>query len=266
MENKPVKSLIFGHSHVWSVKRAMVEGGYQAVHPDYEARILLCGTAEFPGSLISYSASGGEMLNPCLLSQLNQNEPLDRARTTLVSMVQGNHYNVIGLVRDGAQFDFVLPGREDLPVLPGAQIIPYGAVRDTIVNEMKELEAFLRRLKRLGFAYVFHVNAPPPIRSSDFILEELRKKGQVEDETIQVTDPFVRLKLWILQKRVLNLIGNRLKMGCFHALPETQDKDGFLRQEFWKDSVHANEKYSAILLRQIENRTLEAVNLEKASA
>ena len=86
------------------------------------------------------------MLNPCLLSQLNQNEPLDRARTTLVSMVQGNHYNVIGLVQDGAQFDFVLPGREDLPVLPGAQIILYGAVRDTIVNEMKELEALLRRL------------------------------------------------------------------------------------------------------------------------
>jgi hypothetical protein len=265
MGSKNSTSLIFGHSHVWSIKRALGQADYAPQAEGYESRVLLCGTNEFPGSLISFSDAGKEMINPCLLSQLNQIKDVDPSRTTLVSMVQGNYYNIVGLVQDGEAFDFVIPGREELPMLPDAKIIPFGAIWETVERETLELEAFLRRLTKLKYAGVIHVNAPPPIKSSEFIREELAKKGSADSNGIQVTDPAVRLKLWIVQRRVLETLGRRLKFSCIHFPPDTVEGGGFLRKPFWKDAVHANEKYAALLLRQIEERTLEIVNAETVS-
>jgi hypothetical protein len=68
-------------------------------------------------------------------------------------------------------------------------------------------------------------------------------------ETIEITDPYVRLKLWYLLQDMFREAAAKFG-GVYVPVPaETQDRDGFLREEFWAaDVTHANSDYGRLML------------------
>lgn len=246
------RALVFGHSHVWSIKRAIASGIYRPTTPDYDCDVVLCGTKEFPGPLVATGLNGHTAINACLIAAVQKYE--NSNTTWLVSAVQGNYYNIVGLTEPDPLFDFTLPWKTDLPVQKSARFLPYAAVAGFLQGHTTELQLLLKQLPNLGFPNIIHVNAPPPIESESFILEDLKATGAVDagEKQTRVTPALIRLKLWEAQAKMVEDICRAHGVHCIQPPPETRDEKGFLKRDFWKDSVHANEDYSALILEQIE--------------
>jgi hypothetical protein len=70
-----ITALIFGHSHVWSLRRAIESHEYSTKDPNIEMKVILCGTQKFPGTLLCKSSQGSEYINPALISALSDFSP-----------------------------------------------------------------------------------------------------------------------------------------------------------------------------------------------
>lgn len=246
-------ALIFGHSHVWSIKKALLSGLFTPGTNEISWPVLLCGTSEFPDDVVLYDSSGKERLNPCLISALRHHSANDPAvMNILVSVVQGNYYNNVALVQEpGESFDFVVPGHEHLPLNDTVQAVPYTAISESIANAAKSFPSYIKRLSGLGYKRAFHIGAPPPPASNDLIIEEFRNRVDDVDH-IEVVEPYVRQKLWIAQNAFMNAYCRKYGITYISAPEKAITEDGFLKPEYIKDSVHGNAKYSVLVLQKVE--------------
>ncbi|MDZ4789812.1 MAG: hypothetical protein SGJ17_01160 [Hyphomicrobiales bacterium] len=264
--NPQKRALIFGHSHVWAIRRALVAGTYEKQNPYFQAEILLCGTQEFPGSVVVYDADHKEHINPALVGALNSafagRNPIDAC---LVSCV-GNIYNAIGLLQDTRPFDFVVPGREDLPLDKKAALIPYDAVAALLADRMRDIQAMIKRLRRIACAAIIHIGAPPPIESGEFIAAKLSAAAAPRNALPLITEPHVRLKLWLAQTDIMATWSQNAGATFMHPPVEAFDAVGFLKQDYWCDSIHANRHYGALVLKKVEALTMEHFANQGANA
>jgi hypothetical protein len=92
-------------------------------------------------------------------------------------------------------------------------------------------------------------NVAPPndTVTEEFFVNWAAQLGQ-SLETISITDPYVRLKLWYLLQDV-QAEEARIRGVMFIPVPkEVQDADGFLKREFWASDVsHTNEAYGNVI-------------------
>lgn len=251
--------VIFGHSHVWSVRRALaVMEADDRFYPGVTADVAACGTRELPGPVI-YRMGAGDgakpTLNPVIIATINRAQAGMAADSTwLVSMVQGNYYNQIGMIAQGGLFDFVLDSHPDLPLTPGATVLPCAAVRAVLTAQMAEYQPYAQILGKTVFGPRTILVGPPPPPDGEAEIAALLAADPKSDPaaTSLITPALTRLKLWHMQ--------NRLAAACCVAagvqylpgdLPGTTDAQGFLAPAFIKDAVHANHGYSTILLRRL---------------
>lgn len=261
--------VVFGHSHVWSVRRAIAEGWS---HPGVTAEVPVCGTKELPGPVIYLQPGTKPALNPVIIALLNKAQARPTASGTwAVSMVQGNFFNQLGMVTSARHFDFVLDSHPDLPLTPGATILPCAAVRRVLAQQMAEFQAYAPILARTAFHdRMILVGPPPPPRGEQEIAALLAAdpKGTTQAALITpalitpalITPAFTRLKLWHLQNQLaagycaaarLQYLAGDLASYLAGDLSGVQDADGFILPDFIKDAVHANHTYAAILLHRL---------------
>lgn len=244
---KVTRIVVFGHSHVWPMRRAVAaltptEGVPQVVAP-------LCGTKEMPGPLVYHDGHGRQQLTATLTALLSRlSASPDAASTVLLSMVQGNYYNQLGMVASGGVFDVVLPFAPDLPLQEGAIVLPYGAVREMMLVTMSELKTYISLMARGPFAKrTILAGPPPPIRDDAPIRELLASEGVTDSPS----PAHVRLKLWHLQDRLYAEMCKGTPLVYLSGAPEgVQDDEGFLRPDLVKDAVHGNQKWASLLLAQ----------------
>ena len=252
--------VVFGHSHVWSVRRALAD---HWAHSGVTAEVPVCGTKELPGPVMARSTGPGGVekptLNPVIVALLNRvlaSQGL--AETWMISMVQGNFYNQIGMVAQDRAFDFVLDTHPDLPLTPGATLLPCDAVRLILTRQMAEFQSYAPILAKTALRdRMILVGPPPPPRSPDQIAALLaagpkagaQAEADAAPETVVITPAITRLKLWHMQNQIAQ--GYCVAAGLRYLrgdLPGTQDADGFILPAFTKDAVHANHIYSDQLL------------------
>ena len=244
---KVTRIVVFGHSHVWPMRRAIAaltptEGVPQVVAP-------LCGTREMPGPLVYQDGNGRLQLTATLTALLSRfSASPDAPSTVMLSMVQGNYYNQLGMVASGGFFDVVLPFAPDLPLQEGAVVLPYGAVREMMLATMSELKSYIGLMSRGPFANrTILAGPPPPVRDDAPILELLSQEGVTDAPS----PPHVRLKLWHLQDRLYAEMCKGTPLVYLSGAPEgVQDDEGFLRPDFVNDAVHGNQQWASQLLAQ----------------
>lgn len=243
MDKEPVRALIFGHSHVWAIKRALPGARAEL---DYRPQVILCGTRQFPSNTYLMTLSGRPALNPALMSAFATADK--RPEDWLVSAVQGNYYNQLAMFLTDPGIDFVLPGHTGLPLDPDGVVLPFGAVRESMAAQMSEMPEFIRMLSGQAPQGQVIALGPPPLRDDEMI-RELRLRADAE---ARISPPFLRLKMWLLQNQMMQQICTRNGVHYLAGdLPGTTDADGFLKPEFGKDAVHADHVYGALTLRQI---------------
>ena len=182
--------------------------------------------------------------------------------------VLGTYHNILGLLRSGPDFDFLLDPDEH-PASDSNVRVPHRALASAFEGVFEEAKP-IRTISAAAKSTVYLISAPPPKRSNDFILEHLlrQKKQSYRGTTIVdvgVERPVSRLKLWQLEARLMKSWAENQGMSFIPAPPPACDCDGFLRPEFYHaDATHANDRYGTLVIQQIRDilgkNPLEAVH------
>ena len=167
------------------------------------------------------------------------------------SAVGGAAHNILALVTHPRPFDFVLPERPDLPLTKGAEVLPFAAVREALAAAVRDYLHIIGLVRRTATGRVFHIDAPPPLEDGARILQDVPWKF-FEDLTRDVAPAALRWKCWRLHS---DLVGTFCRTEGVEVLPppaESMDARGFLKPEFYRDAMHVEESYGALVLRQMK--------------
>lgn len=244
-------ALFFGHSHMWAMANAISR--VDECQMSFAPKVVACGLKEIPGPLVYQDSNRTTHINSAIMSSINraitnQKEP---SELWLVSLVQGNYYNQIGLFGQPTRFDFVLPSNPDMGIADAATFLPYSAIKEILVEKMDELSAFSKRIGQFANGGVILLGSPPPPRSPEGIKAFLVEKN-IDPGNVEINDSFTRLKLWRLQNEITQEICDRDGHAFIAGdMPSVTDDDGFLLDEFVKDFAHANYLYSLKILENV---------------
>jgi len=254
--------LLIGHSHTLCVRAALEESLAQGAIADY--RWLDLRAEQYIPEIDPVS----DRLHPAIEQEIEQwlAESPDPAMDRALISLTGNEHNVFGLVQSPAPFDFVLPEAEEVPLLPEAPVIPYGAflrlMRERIEwNHVEEriLPGGRVRNRSLSLAAAIGkllpmqpvwFSPPPPNGDETFICanagqfaERLQRHG--------VTPKSLRLKIWKVQTAILRQWCRAHGWQFMEPPAEMRTEDGFMAPlAYGNDPTHGNIEYGRCVLKQ----------------
>ncbi len=227
---RKVPVLIVGNSHTGALT--------QAIDPNKDPGILIVRVAGRDGTPYP------RLRHPLLARYQPE---------VVVSLIAGNHHNAIGLIEPPEPYDFIV---DDMPgTLPGRRIVPLGEIEAAIEAHMAP---HMVRLDRLLGAFpgkpAFHVAGPPPIGDEGHIKTYPGNYAPASGLNPQITPKSVRMKLYLVQNRLL--AAHCAARGItFVAAPEAGcDAEGFLAADCRKeDPTHGNAHYGRLVLETIKH-------------
>jgi hypothetical protein len=172
----------------------------------------------------------------------------------------GNEHNAFHFFQTQHPFDFV--SRHVNKLISSFEVISQRRVRHLYnKSSFDHLRVVLADLVTGSARCVSVVGTPPPKKDSEqlrkilinepLMVEWAQRFGENVD-TVKITEPHVRLKLWFLIQEILADAAHQVGAKFIPVAPEVQDHDGFLRSEYWHhDVTHANRLYGQVMLRRV---------------
>lgn len=159
---------------------------------------------------------------------------------SIISCIGGNAYNILGLVESERPFDFIFGSDGHAPE---RELVPLSIVRTALFRRDRRYLLWISALVKFG--HVHHVFSPPPVRSSEYILEHAEgvfKENGVEN--FGVAPAALRLKLWKLQCQMQAEFLSCRGVDCIVPPDSVRDQGGFLQESFAAlDASHGNTSY-----------------------
>ncbi|MRX08844.1 hypothetical protein GJ697_13455 [Pseudoduganella sp. FT25W] len=177
------------------------------------------------------------MLNPSYLEEIQK---VAGQCSCVVVALDGNVHNWNFITEWSPPFDFFDP---DLPdkLQAGVQIISGAVIEDYFGLHAPKLMVRLQLLKAIAPDVPHYLlQPPPPIPSGPQIKshwDEYTKKDSV------IADKWLRLKIYKVYMRVLENCCRQLGMTMIAPPRDRLDPDGFLPEQYWRDSTHASEDF-----------------------
>jgi hypothetical protein len=168
----------------------------------------------------------------------------------------GNEHNALYMFEAETPFDLLSAHVRKMN--PSAQVMSQAAIRDRFQQtSFDNLDLVLNRLATGGLNRIALIGTPPPkgdnealralLKTEEFFVSRAALLGHSLD-TVPITDPYVRLKLWYLLQDMLAEEARIRGLMFIPVSTEVQDADGFLKREFWaSDVTHANEAYGNVM-------------------
>jgi len=152
------------------------------------------------------------------------------------------------------RLDFVLPAEPDLPLDPGAEIVPYDLICDYVRYHCVHVQLLIEATLRVTRAPLYLLPAPPPV--ADFAAIPGGSSSKHIDGLVAqhgVAPAWLRYKFWRLVSDVYNQMAAAAGAKALPTPPESQAPDGFRRAEYDStDWIHGNARYGELVLRQID--------------
>lgn len=171
----------------------------------------------------------------------------------------GTTHNIIGLVKHNQPYWLFEPGSTKDEINPADEIIPRNAIWDMFerrTGTSKRIEI----LKKCSSVRVFHIMPPPPKEDNEFISSKTSRYRDNNVADTGIAPPELRLRLWKIELQVLDKICKEWGITLLPPPIETLDDNGFLKQEFYaEDATHANSEYGALILKQLEEASLNGL-------
>lgn len=236
------RAIIVGDSHTAALLDALAARQGRGQTSAIEFEILRVGLTKPNGSRIA-GPSADEIITR--LSQASSDE-------VFVSLIGGNQYNALGLLRHPEPFDVLEPDGNTAPA-PGARVIPYAIMQQVFDEHLRNgRSAEMIRLRAAFAGPAYHVVPPPPKQDNAFIQQRAEKDFRQDKVVPPVNDPDARLRLYNLQVSALKRLCATLDIEVIEAPAASRDQ-GFLVPSFWgKDATHANGEYGELMLQDIE--------------
>ncbi|MEO1102365.1 MAG: hypothetical protein AAFW98_01320 [Pseudomonadota bacterium] len=180
----------------------------------------------------------------------------------VVSIIGGNHHNLLGLLEAPEPFDFILPARPG--VLPGRRIVPLAQVRAALKEHVATATPRILRLRNAFKVPTMHVASPPPIGDETHLRAHPRGFAPEDGAPIAIAPKSVRMKLYLLQNEILQAFCAQEGITFVAAPQEACDREGFLAEPYrLRDPTHGNKHYGRLVLEAI--KPLAARHIQSAA-
>lgn len=233
--------LILGTSHAYALIHA-IDGGVKNI---YSHKLV----ADFSGK---HNVATGDP--PVLKDDVAAwvNSSLD-ADYVLLPLSSANWLEYCISNRD-AKFDLILPFAPDIPEVAGAQVIPFAEMRRELINKIREflrgIEAMRNHIPR--HIPIWYVAPPPPLEDNER-LREMARFAEAEIARYGVTDPNLRLKVYLLHSEILAETCAATGVRFLPAPRTALNERGFLPADcIGSDCFHANARYGWHVIRDVE--------------
>jgi hypothetical protein len=168
---------------------------------------------------------------------------------TLFTFIHGEEHIHLALRERPDPFDFHLPERPDLVLLPGRQVLPLAVVEKLVAHQLEKSRAILMAIRATQPELrVVNVVCPPTIRTERWD----PGPAVTNPEQVEMTPLSVRLKVYLVYERLLRQACAECGIESLAPPPETVSEQGTLRDEFAGDSVHGNKHYGELVVRQMK--------------
>lgn len=227
-----------GHSHLTAPRLAYAQA--QAAGQNLPVMMF------YPlGSPECQPETSGGTLHPAI------REKLAAARADLhVSVLGGNDHALIGLVNDRQPYDFVLPEAPQLFTDPQAHIIPAALLRAELKRRMAPALETLTALRAAVPGRFLHIESPPPVASTAFILEKDDGFGSLFAER-GVAPALLRYKMWRLHSGIVREACAALGIEFCPTPLALLDAQGMFIEAAARDATHGNTLYGRHILAQM---------------
>lgn len=258
--NKTPTVFFVGNSHTTAVQHALEQIPFEERACNY---FVLELTAAF-GSVNSYqimlNADGSVSMNPQVFQALEAvREP--SSPTYYVSMLGGNDHNIYGILQSPAPFDFILPERPDLPLIPYATVLPYSLVKQSLERLMKDPISALIGFRRGLTKNVFHIESPPPVGNDKYFETHLEPAFREYLGDLPLAPRLFRYKMWKVHSNIIREVCEANDI-YFIPVPESvTDSEGFMREEGYCENgvTHGNNWYGQRIISQVNELLGSAV-------
>ena len=235
-----IRAVIFGESHTVCLAQALPAGlerlGGISIH-------------RFAGKR-SFAGDGAISMNEAvaLIEHLPPTVPVFLS-------IMGGYHNLMGLVRQEPNFDFVLKPDAAMADLDFATVVPCRAIADALDFYIQPSSKYLP-IRKAASGPVYLIGTPPPKEQDDFILGRFAQankqnyRGQNVLE-IGLNSARLRLKFWELERERSEHWARAHDIAYLGPPPEAFDANSFLAERYYEDATHANKDYGALVLEQI---------------
>lgn len=229
----PRDPFFIGHSHLRCVQQAAAEGGQLLESLNFWDR---------PNDVVKGTTW---TLVPELQQRLRDHQG------DVVSWIGGGAHTLFGLASHPRRIEFVLPEAPDLPLDPRAELLPFGAVRESLMVQTEPYLQLMGHVRSLVRHRLLHME-PPPLCPDNAQIDPHIPWSLFPGMLQEVAPPYLRYKMWRLHSQIVSDFCSQAGIEFIARPAMSMDADGFLGQEFFSDGVHANSRYGALQLQQLQ--------------
>jgi hypothetical protein len=252
--------ILIGDSHVHTVLN-----GYAVLNgsstPSYEVYKFGGGAADHKYHPMHSTVGGKISWNMDFVSDLvdcvHRNRPL-----LIAAAWGGNVHYVNGVINYPRPYDFVLPDAPNLPLTAGYEIIPYDLLYRLFIGPAGHLGSLWELLNERCGLPIYHLAAPPPVRSADVIASHLPPDWRPQAQALGLTSPHFRYKVWRLTMQLTEASARAAGVQFVWPPDAASDSDGLLLDAYTGDGIHGNTAYGALVASQLDS--LVAASLANA--
>jgi len=230
------KIFVLGHSHIGALS-----SGYGATRPPVEMAFAGLHNPLFEPPL------QGDRLTPALGGQVHH------AQADLyVAAIGGNEHAAMSLLNHPRRFDVVLPDAPELPVQPGATLLP-AALALALLEQWcaPHVELLAAYRAAVPGRRLVHLEPPPPVPSEAHIRQYPDSFGAAV-AAHGVSPALVRYKFWRLHSQFWRAVCARLGVEFMTVPTEMCDADGMLIEAAWNpDPTHGNALYGGAVIAKL---------------
>ena len=235
--------LLVGHSHL----QALVTASADQVQRDLALHVINARDSRF--NPWAEWVKGCIVINPVLVDSIAATITHTRPDAVAVT-VDGSQHFTLGATNHPRRFDFILPGREDLPLEPQAEIVPYGLMRQVFMHEQRNVLRLLAAVRAAATVPVFYLSVPPVV--AKFIEAHMPSTWDTMQK-LGSPGAALRFKLWALYMDVVRVLCAKMDVTFLPPPTGTMDQDGYLAEALDGDGLHGNARYGAAVLQQLIN-------------
>ncbi|MGM9488989.1 hypothetical protein [Ideonella sp. YS5] len=259
--------LLFGNSHANCMANALRSKLAPVMEDEVGIRVVSTGSEAFPGGLTVTDSMGRKMANPVVTRAIQQALAEQRGRRVwLASVVGGNQANRLSLFEGGERVAFLDPDDPDAQAPHGNCIfVPYDLIEYQLARSMESCAEMYRLLPLDKVAGLVHLEGPPPVPDSRFIVEHLpdrtrelfRARGITRIGPEDVAPIEFRHAVWRAQCRISRRVSEACGGRYLPPPDEVFGSDGYRRAELCADATHATAEYGAAYLGALRRFVME---------
>lgn len=255
-KSRDMHSLLgFGHSHIVAVAKGCYDlqhMGLSFADAPLAAEFYYLYDPEFTPALIV--GAEGRNLHPHIVEKIEQVDPL-----CILLSIGGNEHNALSVVQLYRRFDFILSERPDLPLEPGADVLPEAVVAETLRERMENTLATIRAFREATRLPIALLEPPPPLPTEQ-VLAYPKEFFRAAVDHRKLSTEALRHKMWRVQASLYRELCDRLGVVYVPVPAELTDDRGMLAKAAWgQDATHANALFGRRMIEELMSRMSETL-------